>query len=147
MTGKADRRTTDRRRSNASPTVERRNASDRRSNQRRHSVRAPMDLWVEEEHGEDLYFRRVGNLSVGGVFFENAIPHKTGTRVTVKFSVPGHERIIETQAEVVNTTPGKAGVGMGVRFVGLHEEDRNLISSYIDAVNNGFAPSEAEEAG
>lgn len=141
------RRPADRRTSEQKVAEDRRSRAERRAGMdRRSSVRAAMDLWVEEAEGEDLYFRRVGNLSLGGVYFENALPHRPGTRVTLKFSVPGHERIIETPGEVVNTTPGERGVGMGVRFLGLDAQDHGLLESYIAAVTSGALDQPAEDA-
>ncbi|GEM_PF-306932 len=134
MAPKTDRRHGERRARNMTPSSERRAGQDRRALDRRQAVRAPIDLWMEEAHGEDLYFRRVGNLSLGGVFFENTIPHKPGTNVTLKFSVPGHERIIEAQGLVVSATNADKSFGMGVRFTSLDAQDRRLLESYIHEV-------------
>lgn len=143
MSAKTDRRQGDRRVRKLSVEPDRRQGGDRRKHaDRRGSVRAAMDLWVEESHGEDVYFRRVGNLSLGGVFFEQTIPHRVGTRITLKFSVPGHERIIEASGEVVNTPGAKDGLGMGVRFLALHAHDRELLRSYIEEVV-GTRPSDS----
>jgi len=141
MAVKADRRRADRRVRRVKVQVDRRNGDERRQADRRQAVRAPMDLWVEEAHGEDVYFRRVGNLSLGGVYFEQTIPHRVGTNITLKFSVPGHERIIEAKGEVVNTPGSKEGLGMGVRFLSMHAQDRELLQTYIEEVIQ--APSDS----
>ena len=105
--------------------------ADRRQSDRRRAVRAPIDLWMEESKGNELYFRRTGNLSAGGVYFEQSIPHPLGTRVNLKFSLPGQDRVIETLAEIVNTPGDKDGLGMGVRFIDLDDTDRTRIESYV----------------
>ncbi|MBN2358689.1 MAG: PilZ domain-containing protein [Deltaproteobacteria bacterium] len=106
-------------------------AADRRQRDRRRAVRAPIDLWMEESKGNELYFRRTGNLSAGGVYFEQSIPHALGTRVNLKFTLPGQDQVIETLAEIVNTPGDKEGLGMGVRFIDLDEIDRRRIESYV----------------
>ncbi|MBI5494260.1 MAG: PilZ domain-containing protein [Deltaproteobacteria bacterium] len=137
MTAKTDRRHVERRQQQQRPARgERRAGADRRKTERRAGVRAPIDLWMEEEHGEDLYFRRVGNLSLGGVYFENTIPHRPGTEVTLKFSVPGQERIIEAHALVVSAKD-RAEFGMGLRFLSMHDKDRELLQTYIAEVAAG----------
>src|SRR4051812_5754662 len=72
--------------------VDRRNG-DRRTGDRRRAARAPLDLWVEEEKGNELYFRRTGNVSLGGIYFEQTIPHALGTTVRLRFSLPGSEAL------------------------------------------------------
>ncbi|MFH1810167.1 MAG: PilZ domain-containing protein [Pseudomonadota bacterium] len=106
-------------------------SADRRRSDRRQSVRAPIDMWMEESKGNELYFRRTGNLSSGGVFFEQSIPHPLGTRVSLKFTLPGHQTVIEAVAEIVNTPGEKDGLGMGVRFVELGQPDRDRIASFV----------------
>ena len=70
-----DRRNAERRSASSSSggkpvavAVERR-SRDRRRGDRRRAARAPLDLWVEEEKGNELYFRRTGNVSLGGIYF------------------------------------------------------------------------------
>jgi len=110
---------------------------DRRSGERRTSVRAPIDLWMEESKGNELYFRRSGNLSAGGVYFEQSIPHPLGTRVNLKFTLPGEDYVIETSAEIVNTPEELDGLGMGVRFLELRDADRERIEGFVTASIDG----------
>jgi uncharacterized protein (TIGR02266 family) len=108
-------------------------SAERRRSDRRQAVRAPIDMWMEESRGNELYFRRTGNLSAGGVFFEQSIPHPLGTRVSLKFTLPGEQDVIETQAEIVNTPGDKAGLGMGVRFIELGPPERSRIERFVRA--------------
>jgi len=112
--------------------VKERRTSDRRTGDRRHAVRAPLDLWVEEERGDELYFRRTGNVSMGGVYFEQTIPHALGTRVRVRFSLPGDPNVIEAQGEVVNTPKAKDGLGMGLSFVSMSDRDRVRLQHFVE---------------
>jgi len=106
-------------------------AVERRKSDRRSGNRVSVSLWVEEKKGEDLYFQQAGNLSVGGVFFERTIPHPIGTRVKLKFELPGKEGVIETTGEVVSTPGNQEGLGAGVKFVNLDPVELRLIEEFI----------------
>jgi uncharacterized protein (TIGR02266 family) len=87
---------------------------------------------VEEVKGDDLYFQQAGNLSMGGVFFERTIPHPIGTRVRLKFELPGKVGVIETTGEVVSGPGRPDGTGAGVRFVDLDPVEARLIREYVE---------------
>ena len=70
-----DRRLAERRKRHETVDVDRRSTDRRRGGDRREACRVPLELWMEEVSGEDVYFRRTGNVSAGGVFFDRAIPH------------------------------------------------------------------------
>ncbi len=111
--------------------------NDRRKHTRRHGdrreqARAPLDLWVEEEKGDELYFRRTGNVSMGGLYFEQTIPHALGTQVRIRFTLPGDPRVIEAVGEVVNTPKSKDGLGMGVAFVEMSDADKERLQKFVD---------------
>lgn len=108
-----------------------RRQKNRRRGDRRDAVRAPLDLWVEEERGDELYFRRTGNVSVGGLYFEQSIPHALGTTVRVRFALPGDPRVIEASGEVVNTSRTQEGLGMGVRFVEIGDADQLRLERFV----------------
>jgi uncharacterized protein (TIGR02266 family) len=110
-----------------------RRAADRRTGNRRGGARAPLDLWVEEEHGNELYFRRTGNVSKGGVYFEQTIPHALGTRVKLRFSLPGDPEVIEAFGEIVNTPNVKDGLGMGLKFIEMSPEHKKRLAKFVDA--------------
>lgn len=125
-----DRRSGERRKRSVPVTHDRRR-QNRRTGDRRDVLRAPLDLWVEEERGDELYFRRTGNVSVGGLYFEQTIPHNLGTRVKVRFALPGDPRVIEAVGEVVNTPQKKDGLGMGLRFVEIDERDQLRLERFV----------------
>lgn len=126
-----DRRNTDRR-TQKLPVIEERRKSDRRRGDRRRAARAPLDLWVEEEKGNELYFRRTGNVSLGGIYFEQTIPHALGTTVRLRFALPGNPALIEAQAEIVNTPQLKDGLGMGLQFTELSAEAETALLKFLD---------------
>ncbi len=107
-------------------------ASERRSNERRQAVRAAVDMWVEELRGNELYFRRSSNLSIGGMYFEQSLPHEIGTQVELKFTIPGHDEVVEASAEVVNAAEDGSSLGMGLRFINMNEAHQAMLKRFID---------------
>ena len=108
-----------------------RRADDRRDGDRRLAARAPLDLWVEEERGNELYFRRTGNVSQGGVYFEQTIPHSLGTQVKLRFSLPGETEVIEAFGEIVNTPDVKDGLGMGLKFIEMSAAHTKRLEAFL----------------
>jgi hypothetical protein len=99
------------------------------SSDRRQDRRVPIDLWIEAEEGDDTYFHRAANLSVGGAYFTQTVPQKLGTQAHLKFGLPGDEAEIHCRGEIVSS-PEK-GLGMGVRFIDLKAPDRIRIEALI----------------
>ena len=123
-----DRRRTDRRQDGKAVSQDRR-ADQRRNIERRHEMRVPLELWMEEVSGDDVYFRRTGNISEGGVFFDKAIPHALGTTVTLKFALPGDREMLVARGEVVNSA--SKGLGMSIKFVSMEGDGKNRLRNYI----------------
>ena len=126
-----DRRRSDRR-SRTTPVPSDRRRTDRRVLDRRTAARVPLDLWVEEEKGNELYFRRTGNVSIGGIYFEQTIPHALGSKVKLRFSLPGSPDVIEALGEIVNTPQVKDGLGMGLRFTEVSAEALKSLEKFLD---------------
>lgn len=94
---------------------------------KRKETRVPIDLWIEAERDGELYYQRAGNLSAGGAFFVQTIPLPMGTRVSLKFTLPGEAHGIACEGDIVSTKE----LGMGVRFVGLTTADSHRIEKVI----------------
>ncbi len=99
--------------------------------ERRQGNRVPVQIWVEEATDRELYFQRSANLSAGGIYLENTIPHPVGTRVTLRFALPGDAQRFEVRAEVVGAIAGEEEMGMGLKFLDLSGSDADRIRSYI----------------
>ncbi len=106
---------------------------DRRRGDRRRDKRVPIELWIEEEAGDALYFQRAANLSAGGAFFAQTVPHAPGVVVNLRFTLPGEAEPIECRGEIVSALGGD-GMGMGVRFVDIRPDDRKRIEELVDKV-------------
>lgn len=131
--GAGDRRKQDRRQQNLAVAVERR-IGERRHGDRRAAKRVMLELWMEEVTGEDVYFRRTGNIGQGGVYFDKAVPHALGTMVTLKFTLPGDKEMIVARGEVVNTAAPGRGLGMGVKFITVEGDGETRIRDFIRGI-------------
>jgi uncharacterized protein (TIGR02266 family) len=101
------------------------------TSERRQGNRVPVQIWVEEKTDRELYFQRSANLSAGGIYLENTIPHPVGTRVTLRFALPGETEKFEVRAEVVGAIAGEEEMGMGLKFLDLPAADADRIRQYI----------------
>ena len=99
--------------------------------ERRTGSRVPVQIWVEEKTERELYFQRSANLSAGGIYLENTIPHPVGTRVTLRFTLPGDEEKLEVRAEVAAAMTGEEEFGMGLKFIELDDGVAERIQKYI----------------
>lgn len=129
-----DRRRKERRKKNVDVAVDRRTTQRRSGRDRRDGARVPLELWMEEVSGDDVYFRRTGNVSTGGVFFDRAIPHTLGTVVTLKFALPGDKEMVVARGEVVSAAGAEDGLGMAVKFISVEGDGAKRIRAYIRAL-------------
>jgi uncharacterized protein (TIGR02266 family) len=98
--------------------------------ERRASQRIDVQLHVVEQLEDSLYFQRTANISAGGLFLEGTMPHPPGTKVKLRFQLPGDDEPIEVDGEIA--APSKEDdLGMGVRFIDLSDRDRERIESFI----------------
>lgn len=100
--------------------------------ERRRYPRIPVEMWVQESRDRELYFERAANLSEGGVFLENTIPHPMGTLVQLEFTLPGDSAPIRARGKIVSSMGGGSDLGMGVQFVDLDPEIARRIRAFIE---------------
>lgn len=127
-----DRRKSDRRQSGPiSVPVERRTGERRDDTPRRRSPRIPVSIWVEESDGTNSYLRRTGDLSEDGVFFDVALPSPVGSRVTLRFTLPGDTEEVMAVGEVANVGSTEDHLGMGIAFTHIEGDGRERIRDFI----------------
>jgi len=97
---------------------------------RRESPRIPVEMWVEESTERELYFQRSGNLSSGGIFLENTIPHPKGTVVNLQFTLPGDTVPLKVRGEIVNAAASDE-LGMGIKFVDMEPDVERRIAEFV----------------
>jgi len=101
--------------------------------ERRSAVRAPVTLTMEvrDEHGFSFHSTR--DVSSTGCFFDRAIPHRVGAQVELAFTLPGEERAIRCQGEVVNVPDAKS-YGMGIRFLDIAPADAARVDAFAKSL-------------
>lgn len=97
---------------------------------RRTSARLPIEMWVEELAEGSQVFRRAGNLSSGGMHLDHTIPIPLGTRVRLRFTLPGDNVPLMVNAEIVSIAVNSV-LGMGVKFLDVEPTTQNRIDGYL----------------
>jgi uncharacterized protein (TIGR02266 family) len=98
--------------------------------ERRTSARLPVEMWVEELSDGSQVFRRAGNVSRGGMHLDHTIPIPVGTRVRLRFTLPGDNQAIGVIAEIVSIAVNNV-LGMGVKFIDVDPLTQNRIDAYL----------------
>ncbi len=97
---------------------------------RRAGNRLPLEMWVEEIGETSQVFRRAGNLSRGGLYLDRTIPLPVGSRVRLRFTLPGDSQPVLVLGEIVSISPTDA-LGMGVKFVQIGDDAQGRIDAYL----------------
>jgi uncharacterized protein (TIGR02266 family) len=97
---------------------------------RRTSARLPIEMWVEELTEASQVFRRAGNVSRGGMHLDHTIPIPVGTKVRLRFTLPGDNTPIVVTAEIVSIATNNV-LGMGVKFLEVEPITQNRIDAYL----------------
>ena len=97
---------------------------------RRTSARLPIEMWVEELTEASQVFRRAGNVSRGGMHLDHTIPIPVGTKVRLRFTLPGDSTPIVVTAEIVSIATNNV-LGMGVKFLDVEPTTQNRIDGYL----------------
>ncbi len=104
---------------------------------RRRSVRVAVDFVVRLTHDERITFTAAADLSLDGLFVHELVPFSVGTRVGLRFLLPGLDHPVDCSAEVVRERrawedgPGGCPIGNGCRFLDLAPSDRVAIRRFL----------------
>ncbi len=109
--------------------------------EKRKETRVPVDLWIEATLGEEVYFQRASNLSVGGAYFTQTIPLPLGTKVGLKFTLPGDAQEIACTGQIVTAKE----LGMGVHFLDLRDADRDKVEALIEKLEQLARPARPQK--
>ena len=99
---------------------------------RRHN-RVPVRVEAIFRDGEDLISSYLFNISQGGLLVRSETPLELGTEVVLQFRLPGLDHHFAVLGQVIwkmSPEEGKAS-GMGVAFVDMGTEDREMLQRYI----------------
>ncbi len=99
-------------------------------------------MQVHSGEKKKLFFGYANNLSASGMFIQSINPKPAGTQFKVEFTLPGREEKIECTVEVVwkrDFVPGSRYTpGMGLKFVELDSDYRNLLKRFIEQSSPTF---------
>ncbi len=106
------------------------------SPERRGHERVSVEIWLEEQLGEEILFRRSGNISAGGVQLDRGFPKPVGTQVRLSFSLPGDSRLIEVTAEVVGSEVSGDQMNTHLQFVDISDADTQRLERFTARVRD-----------
>ncbi|HUK31242.1 MAG TPA: PilZ domain-containing protein [Candidatus Acidoferrum sp.] len=93
------------------------------------------DTEVEEPESETKISGRTADLGMGGCYVDSLTTFPAGTSVQVRISRGGHT--FEADARVLY---GKSGMGMGIAFLGMGQEEKALLEKWIQELSASSNP-------
>jgi uncharacterized protein (TIGR02266 family) len=109
-------------------------------------VRVDVDFKAREGTGGGTLLFRAADLSLGGAFLRSALLLEEGETLALEFRLPGSHRLLRATARVawVRRFPtGQQPAGMGMEFLSMSPEDREVLSRHL-ALTGRTAPSSPE---
>lgn len=107
--------------------------------QRRHE-RTPLDLYLNKIVEDEPYMARMRDISPDGLYLCRLLEpdHANEDHIGLEFMLPDSERVIWAVGRVVRRSAEvEEAEGVGVEFVRIAQEDRDLIQAYIDGQVSG----------
>lgn len=104
------------------------------SPERRKFPRVMVRALVDFESLNTYLYDYSTDLSEGGIFIETEKPLPPGTPLTLRFTLPGVDRVFEVKAKVAwlnEERSSRLPRGMGVQFESMDDADRKAIENYI----------------
>lgn len=103
----------------------------------RSGPRLPFQIQVDYRVDEDSDVLFTTDISEDGLFLETVRPYSVGTKLGLRFNLPGLIPIIHVVAEVMRVVVESDSQdvwqvpGMGVRFLSIDAPDRKAIRAFI----------------
>jgi len=102
---------------------------------RRTSIRVTLDLPVAFRFADTIATAPTLNLSKGGLGVRTMTPLEMGTKVHVRFRLPGSQRDIDADSRVAWSDHR---AGMGLQFEEVGTPDQSAIDEYVDQQSFGY---------
>ena len=105
--------------------------------ERRRWQRVLVDLEVDYGDADNYLFAYIRDISATGIFVRTNQPEQPGTRLNLRFTPHGARDPFALEGEVIWWNPYRPGQpdnlhpGMGIRFIGLTDEDRARLQQLI----------------
>jgi uncharacterized protein (TIGR02266 family) len=97
---------------------------------RRSSPRVVLGIPIQYRFGNTIAAALTLNLSHGGIAIRTTSPLDAGSRVRVRFRLPGSKRDLDADGRVAWSD---RRVGMGIQFEKVDSASQTLIDSFVDA--------------
>jgi uncharacterized protein (TIGR02266 family) len=97
---------------------------------RRSSPRVVLGIPIQYRFGNTIAAALTLNLSHGGIAIRTTSPLESGTRLKVRFRMPGSKSDIDAEGRVAWHD---RRVGMGVQFESVDSDSQTLIDNFVDA--------------
>jgi uncharacterized protein (TIGR02266 family) len=97
---------------------------------RRGSPRVVLGIPIQYRFGNTIAAALTLNLSRGGIAIRTTSPLEAGSRIRVRFRMPGSERDIDAEGRVAWSD---RRVGMGIQFERVDPGHQSLIDNFVDA--------------
>jgi uncharacterized protein (TIGR02266 family) len=97
---------------------------------RRNSPRVVLGIPIQYRFGNTIAAALTLNLSHGGIAIRTTSPLDAGTKVKVRFRMPGSKRDIDAEGRVAWSD---RRVGMGIQFETVDAEHQAIIDHFVDA--------------
>lgn len=105
--------------------------AEARPEERRDSGRVPIRLMVRDPEVGGSFEERPGNLSLGGIYFTDGHP-PSGTRLEVRFLLPGAGAEIRGTGEVLRVTREGSAFGVHLKFLDLSVEAELAVARFLE---------------
>ena len=109
-----------------------------------HRISDRIDLKIEIGIGSpnNFFTGYALNISQGGLFVATHLPEAVGSHLSLRFTLPGAVREIQTSVKVAwvqefNPMHPETQPGMGLQFINLSSKDREEVNEYMQ---NGQEP-------
>ena len=116
--------------------------------ERRLARRVRVALEVNYRSADTFLFAYITDLSLLGIFVHTEAPNPPGTRLTLRFTPTGHSASMDLEGEVMWINPVRAvqeggrSPGMGIRFMDVTEQQRELLVDLVRTV--AYLPDESD---
>jgi hypothetical protein len=94
-------------------------------------LQSPTGAFLAWQSAKQKFVSYLGDLCMGGLFIRATNPPSPGTYIQVLMDTPSGE--IRARAVVCSARPK---IGMGVKFVAMHPEDRARLGGWLKALSS-----------
>src|SRR5689334_24974549 len=97
---------------------------------RRSSPRVVLGIPIQYRYGNTIAAALTLNLSRGGIAIRTTSPLETGSKIKVRFRMPGSKRDIDAEGRVAWSD---RRTGMGIQFETVDPANQTIIDNFVDA--------------